>query len=162
MEGHWSALCPNRTHKHCKVPHSKCAERIFTCSWSIACAPIVLQQGLLKLHNECGIAHFDPQDFRQGNTLNAFLIRLYHMVNDVLKTAHQSVEDGVNIFAINHNRQEPTRALPMEPLDGRKHLRRKDPLPFPDVMPPHTRTHFHGRWTQFQGQQRVAWVECPP
>ena len=84
------------------------------------------------------------------------------MVNDVLKTAHQSVEDGVNIFAINHNRQEPTRALPMEPLDGRKHLRRKDPLPFPDVMPPHTRTHFHGRWTQFQGQQRVAWVECLP
>ena len=74
------------------------------------------------------------------------------MANDMLRTVRQSVEDGVNIFTIDHNWKEPTRALPANPLDGRKHLRRKDPLSFPDVPPPFTRTHFHGRWTQFQGQ----------
>ena len=72
MVGHWSALHPNQTHKCCKVPHSKCAEQTFTCSWCIACAPIVLQQGLLTLHNKCGIARFDPQDLQQSNALNAF------------------------------------------------------------------------------------------
>ena len=84
------------------------------------------------------------------------------MANDMLRTVRQSVEDGVNMFTIDHNWQEPTRALPANPLDGRKHLRRKDPLPFPDVPPPFTRTHFHGRWTQFQGQGRMVWVEHPP
>ena len=84
------------------------------------------------------------------------------MANDVLRTVRQSVEDGVNTFAIDHNWQEPTRALPTEPVDHRKHLRRKDPLPFPDVPPPFTCTHFHGRWTHFQGQRRMVWVEHPP
>ena len=162
MEGHWSTLCPDRTHECHKVPHSECAERVFSHSWCITCAPIVLQQWLLKLHNEHRVAHFDPLDAQQSNTLNVFLIKLFHMATDVLKTVRQSAEDGVNTFAIDHNWQEPTRALPAEPVDCRKHLRRKDPLPFPDVPPPITRTHFHGRWTQFQGQRRVVWVEHAP
>ena len=87
-----------------------------------------------------------------GDVLNTFLVKLCHVANDVLTTVRNSVEDGVNTFTIDHNWQEPTRALPTEPVDRQKHLRRKDPLPFPDVPPPFTRTHFHGRWTQFQGQ----------
>ena len=162
MEGHWSTLCPDRTHECHKVPHSECAERVFLCFWCIACAPIVLQQGLLKLHNECGFACFDPQDVQQSDALNAFLVKLHHMATDMLKTVRQSVEDGVNTFTIDHNWREPARALPVEPVDCQKHVRRKDPLPFPDVPPPITRTHFHGRWTQFQGQRHMAWVEYAP
>ena len=115
-----------------------CAERVFMCSWCIAYAPILLQQGLLRLHNKYGINRFDPRVLEHGDTLNTFLTKLCHMANDVLRTVRQSVEDGVNTFTIDHNWQEPTRALPANPLDGRKHLRRKDPLSFPDVPPPFT------------------------
>ena len=60
MESHWSAMHPKRTQEHCKVPYSEHAELAFSHSWCIACAPIVLQQGLLKLHNEHGVTQFDP------------------------------------------------------------------------------------------------------
>ena len=66
------------------------------------------------------------------------------MVDDALKAVQQHVEDGVNTFAIDHNWKEPACALPMEPVDRRKHLRSGAPLPFPDAVPPPTRTHFHG------------------
>ena len=103
MESHWSAMHPKRTQEYYKVPHSECAELVFSHSWCIACAPIVLQQGLLRLHNECGITRFDPRNVEHANTLNTFLVKLYHMANDVLTTVQQSVEDGVNTFTIDHS-----------------------------------------------------------
>ena len=60
MESYWSAMHPKQTQEHYKVPYSEYAELVFSYSWCIAHAPIILQQGLLRLHNECGVTQFDP------------------------------------------------------------------------------------------------------
>ena len=51
MESHWQMMHPKKVSEFHAMPHSKCAEQVFLHSLCVACAPVIIEQGLLRLQH---------------------------------------------------------------------------------------------------------------
>jgi len=138
-----------------KVPYGKQEQTFATLAWVIAYVPLFFQQALTRVVHKA-----DRNAIATG-----YITQVIEVAMDIAKKGiihlhegHKRGSNGVHLFKIDHNWDDPSRALPT----SRSFIRRSDPLQFPDLIPPGKRTHLHGRWVHFQGESRPKWVDYQP
>ena len=161
MEQYWIYM-PSHGAQYRQVPYSDYVRDTFLYSYMIAYGPIVLQQALLRTRQSHKMNAIDTSEDAHVELLVREISNILVIAIDSLDGAMGLVANGTNIFTLDHNWDKPSEQLPQSNYNPKNQLRRSDPLEFPNAIPPPLRTHFHGRWAQFQGNRRMVWVEYPP
>ena len=135
-----------------KTPYKIWVKRYAYGSWLTSQMPLLLQQALIQ-SDHAGLSSPADTDFTRDK-----LTQWSYQMLDIFTRLYSQAEDGVNIFAIDHDWLHPVKGLPKDA----SRFKRNDPLQFPTLIPPTGRTHFHGRWIMTQEGNHVRWIDYNP
>ena len=125
-------------------------------AWIIAYAPLYLQKGLILAKGMVDQGATEPGT--ADDEASKEVIKWIKIATEAIILGLKRAKDGVVAFKIDHNWDQPDLGLA---IPGRQYGRR-EPLQFPDRVPPRNKTHCHGRWVMRVGTRNMIWIEYPP